>query len=161
MKIVFLDVDGVLNSHAWFADHGHERGHLDPEACARMQRLCDETGARIVVSSTWRLLHKTEALRSMFKARGLTAHVIGGTPALSTRKRGDEIQRWLDGASIFPIRPTGMVIIDDDGGMEHLTPWWVKTHFDRGFTDWELGKAVETLARPMPERLAAPEGAKR
>lgn len=153
LKVIFLDVDGVLNSHAWFKGHGHDRGlgHLDPEACARMQRLVERTDARIVVSSTWRLLHKLNALRSMFRARGLTGAVIGATPAHPRDVRGVEIQQWLDAARLTNTHPTNIVIVDDDSDMAHLAPWLVKTHFDRGFTEWELDRAVEMLERPGPE----------
>lgn len=163
MKIVFLDFDGVLNSHEWFRAHHDERGlgHLDPAACARVQRLCDETGANIVVSSTWRLLHRRVALCDMLRARGVTARVVGMTPhPVGDSKRGDEIGWWLASNPAIGVDVIdGMVIIDDDSDMAHLAPWHVKTYFDRGFTDYELGKAIEMLSRPMPTDVSPDQAA--
>ena len=153
MKVVFLDIDGVLNSRAWFERHGPERGlgHLEPRACARVQRLCDETGAALVISSTWRVIHKRAAISEMFRARDLTTTILGMTAALHTA-RGYEIQAWLDAspaiAGLGAIE--GMVILDDDADMVHLAPWHVMTDVEHGFTDRELVQAAEVLSRPMP-----------
>ena len=154
MKVVFLDIDGVLNSRLWFErreTNAHNMANdIDPEAAARVQRLCDETGAVLVISSTWRLIHQLNAIRTVFKSKGLTAHVIGKTPERPRGDRGDEIQRWLDLANLFPLRPSGMVIIDDDADMLHLMPWLVKTTFFDGFTDSDVTRAAAMLSRPMP-----------
>ena len=153
MKVVFLDIDGVLNSRGWVKDLGRDRGlgHLEPAACARVQRLCEDTGAKLVISSTWRLIHKRASIGDMFRARGLTTTILGMTAALHT-KRGHEIQTWLDASHAIAEVGTldGMVIIDDDFEMAHLAPWHVKTDVDRGFTDGELRQAAEVLSRPMP-----------
>jgi hypothetical protein len=153
MKVVFLDIDGVLNSRAWVKDLGRDRGlgHLEPAACARVQRLCDDTGAKLVISSTWRLIHKRAVIGDMFRARELTTTILGMTAALHT-KRGHEIQAWLDASSAIADLGTidGMVIIDDDFDMAHLEPWHVKTDVERGFTDEDLRQAVDVLSRPLP-----------
>jgi len=53
-RIIFLDIDGVLNSRRWFVanrfDEGKQStlGELDPEAVARVQTLVDRTGASVV-----------------------------------------------------------------------------------------------------------------
>jgi hypothetical protein len=155
VKVVFLDIDGVLNSRGWVEDLGRERGlaHLDPAACARVQRLCDETGAKLVISSTWRVIHKRAAIGDMFRARGLTTTILGMTTALHT-ERGHEIQAWLDASPGIADLGTleGMVILDDDLEMAHLAAWHVKTDVERGFTDGELRQAAEVLSRPMPIR---------
>ena len=153
MKVVFLDIDGVLNSPAWVKDLGRDRGlgHLEPDACARVQRLCDQTGAKLVISSTWRLIHKRAAIGDMFRARGLTTTILGMTAALHT-KRGHEIQAWLDASPGVAGLGTidGVVILDDDLEMEHLAPWHVRTDVERGFTDEDLRQAAEVLSRPVP-----------
>ena len=153
MKVVFLDIDGVLNTRAWVEDLGRARGvaHLDPAACVRVQRLCEGSGAKLVISSTWRFIHKRAAISDMFHASGLTTAVVGMTTALHTM-RGLEIQAWLDASPGIAALGTvdGIVILDDDFEMEHLAPWHVKTDVDRGFTDAELRQASEVLSRPAP-----------
>jgi len=75
IDIIFLDMDGVLNSDdfisEWIASHGdsdesmeqfkqlyyfhdgHE-GYVVPELLERLKWICSETGCRIVWSSSWR-----------------------------------------------------------------------------------------------------------
>ena len=61
-KILFLDFDGVLNTERHH-EHCYENGIVpvdkygyafDPEAVANLKRIIDETGADIVVSSSWK-----------------------------------------------------------------------------------------------------------
>lgn len=160
VKLVFLDFDGVLNSHDWWrrrptTPRRDFLNELDPAACARLQRLCDETFAQIVISSTWRLLHKRPALVEMLRARGVTARVLGVTPSLPRGPRGLEIADWLERTA--PVRVgdvSGIVILDDDSDMAHLAPWHVKTHFDRGLQDWEVERAKDVLRMPAPVRAS-------
>jgi hypothetical protein len=162
-RILFLDIDGVLNSRRWFerspltgpwgtggsAKRDDMLSHLDPTACARAQRLCEETGSEIVISSTWRLLYKLSALRHVLALRGLTVPVLGRTPS-SHVERGHEIQAWLDRHG-RKAGVTGMVILDDDRDMVHLTPWLVRTRFEHGLTDEDVTRAKRTVRAPMPE----------
>jgi hypothetical protein len=87
MKVVFLDIDGVLN-------HGNSRSAplataaeplplpIAPECMARLNRLIAETGAKIVISSSWRLFARWQDLGPALIRQGLIAEVIGGTPDL-------------------------------------------------------------------------------
>lgn len=155
MKLIFLDIDGVLNSHDWY-ERRPSRGdrpidEIDPDAAARVQRLCDETGAQIVVSSTWRLLYKLPRLREVLGAKGLRAPLIGVTPRLPQDERGAEIQLWLDKVpALRGWTVESMVILDDDFDMLHLHPWLVRTPFETGFTDAHILDAKCVLAQAMP-----------
>lgn len=148
MKIIFLDIDGVLNSHEWIHANQHlfNAGRLfmhqnvDRTAVARVQQICDATGAKIVISSTWRRLNTLEQLQNVLRNHGLASEVIGTTPILSDF-RGKEIQQWLDNNG--PIE--SFVIIDDDGDMLHLMDRLVKTSFDTGLQDRHVSQAIETL----------------
>ena len=59
-RVIFLDVDGVLNNGSWameMYDKGirvYRDGILFEPALERLKRLVDATGAIIVVSSSWR-----------------------------------------------------------------------------------------------------------
>lgn len=157
MRIVFLDFDGVLSSRALVERAGSPLvlgPHLlDRDAVARVERLCAGAGAGIVISSTWRLSFELPALEHMLRARGLTTTpVIDRTPAIPYKRgRGQEIQLWLDttprarGWSV-----EGMVILDDEPDMLHLTPWLVLSSFDTGLTDEHVGAAQSILARAAP-----------
>jgi len=60
-SLVFLDFDGVLNHAAWLEklflkgiDEWSPGMSFDRECVARLNRIIDETGALVVVSSSWR-----------------------------------------------------------------------------------------------------------
>lgn len=127
MKIVFLDFDGVLNSHLYFKStpRGKElHDDIDPEAVARLNTLCTETGAKIVVSSTWRLGRPVDALQAILDARGFKGEVIGKTedmrcgPNSDAILRGNEVLQWIKahpaecGAPYWDF--SEYVILDDD-----------------------------------------------
>ena len=46
-KIIFLDFDGVITTYA-------SKWEIDNEKCLLVKKICDETGAKIVISSSWR-----------------------------------------------------------------------------------------------------------
>lgn len=157
MRIVFLDFDGVLNSRALVerspAPHAPGPGLLAADAVARVERLCVGARAAIVISSTWRLTFALPALQDMLRARGLTTTpILGVTPMIPHKKgRGQEIQLWLDTAPRARERAVeGMVILDDEPDMLHLTPWLVQSSFETGVTDAHLAAAKSVLTRAAP-----------
>jgi hypothetical protein len=94
MKIVFLDIDGVLNHATTRSDvlpNGTEPLPIPiaPECMARLNRLIAETGAKIVISSSWRNFARWQDLGPALVRHGLVADVIGETPNLPN----DEV--WL------------------------------------------------------------------
>jgi hypothetical protein len=113
-KIIFLDFDGVLNSigtkdrvdHPLFP--GHRVRGVDNFRVKLVSDLALETGAKIVISSTWREMYTLEWLREFLYSRGMDRRVeiIDFTPksyetigwGLQPRRgeRGDDIQLWLE-----------------------------------------------------------------
>ena len=98
--MIFLDVDGVLNSQQTrvceLKDGSFIRDDLPaPHLVTNLRRIVRETGAQIVLSSTWRLCPRsTEQLRQRLKANGLCFASL--TEDLSTKgDRVDEIYEWL------------------------------------------------------------------
>jgi hypothetical protein len=157
MRIVFLDFDGVLNSRALVeraaAPHVPGLDLIDEDAVARLERLCVDGGAGVVVSSTWRLTFDCSTLEEMLRAKGLvTTAILDMTPVIPHKRgRGSEIQLWLDTAQHargWSIE--GMVILDDEADMLHLTPWLVQSSFETGLTDEHLALAKSMLTRAAP-----------
>ncbi len=115
MKVIFLDIDGVLNSTRSAVGLGNYPHSLDakglalfdPVAVGIVKRLCSETGAKVVISSTWRrqFLHG-----QIGEALGLPT--IGSTPVHHDQPRGVEINAWLSAHDC-----DRYVILDDDGDM--------------------------------------------
>lgn len=161
--LVFLDIDGVLNSKPWFLQQ-RESGavatelmglyDLDPAACGLLQRLCEETGAGLVIVSTWRLYHPQEVLAELLTQRGVTAPILGMTPDLSRleersykHQRGAEVQWWLDQLAPEIRAATRFVILDDvnDYG-EDLQGSLVQTSMGTGLLPQHVQRAQEMLS---------------
>jgi len=145
MRVLFLDIDGVLNSKPYFIERGpgwmidrEQADDIDPAAVRLLNTLIARTGAAIVISSTWRYFGQ-QAVTEMLKARGLEGAVIGVTPRSEHGVRGREIQQWLANADA-PIE--SFVILDDDSDMEHLMPRLVRTSFERGLLPADVERAV-------------------
>ena len=54
MKVVFLDIDGVLNDDTTPSRTKSRLIFVDREKLLRLKRIVAATGAKIVLSSTWR-----------------------------------------------------------------------------------------------------------
>ena len=106
MKIIFLDIDGVLNCESayrngecqyqeWIWEDGR-KDHYQ-RFCVRskelLNKLIDETGAKIVISSTWR--HSgIEFMKKVWVMEEMSGEIIGITPSLRTK--GLDIPRGLE-----------------------------------------------------------------
>lgn len=134
-RLIFLDIDGVLNSQLYFAFSKDLRTNMDdqidPIAVGFLNKLCAETGAKVVVSSTWRLNRTIQQLQTLLEGRGFTGKVIDKTPSFHDGHtvRGNEIKAWLQanekliGCAAWDYHD--YVILDDDSDMlyeqrEHL-----------------------------------------
>lgn len=152
MKILFLDIDGVLNStRSAVAFGGYpmnvEKPHMerfDHVAVALIKKICKDTGAKIVLSSVWRLYEG-----HMNMANALHLPIIDSTPEKLTALRGEEIAMWLrDHPEVEKY-----VIIDDDSDMlEDQMPYFVQTSHLNGFLYQDYLKALEIL-KPQQEKL--------
>lgn len=144
MRVIFLDIDGVVNSAASFRYWAYVNGKTGVPECEwdqwcpvltnNLRILFAELpeDVKVVLSSTWRLGCKTvEEVKAIFDSRDVDAsRVIGCTPSLSSGIRGHEIQAWL---TDYP-EVTEFRIVDDDSDMAHLMPHLVKTHWNDGLT---------------------------
>lgn len=148
MKIIFLDMDGVLCTHrAFFAqgEFGIMRA-LDREAVQLLNVLCeisDVEEVRYVLSSTWRKYNTREWMESHLKSFGWTGsfHDDWATKSLNGI-RGLEVNEWLSRHS----EVTNYVIIDDDSDfMEEQKSHFVQTHVYDGISFDNFIRAVNIL----------------
>lgn len=141
MKVIFLDFDGVIiNKNSW-RKAGGMRATPDEDCIKALNHITDNTGAHIVVSSTWRRLKIPGELRVMLQGWGVTGQFIGITPIGRTlTERGQEIAEWLKRKQH---KVESFVIIDDDNDMGDLLHKLVQTHFSMGLT---MEKAQEAIA---------------
>ena len=62
MKVLFLDIDGVLNNdktfeevHDYYVKTGYHKVEIGLDMVERLFKIIEATGAKIVLSSSWRL----------------------------------------------------------------------------------------------------------
>ncbi len=104
MKVIFLDIDGVLNCKA--TRNPRDLPYVvDPKLLRRFKRLLDRTGAKVVLSSTWRY-----DPAGLFRARRAGIPFMDVTPDMPRRPRRDEVLTWL---KRHP-RVTRYAILDDE-----------------------------------------------
>lgn len=142
MKVIFLDFDGVLNSHQsatfWHNKRdqtkwenemyeswpGTLREYIAQEFCPIAMSNVEELMRRVpdlkvVVSSTWRIGETVEGLRKILAPSKLIGDAIIDTTPYFRWKGGDDVDRgheikdWLDRHP----EVTHYVIVDDDSDM--------------------------------------------
>lgn len=151
MKIIFLDIDGVLNNmeslrfprtRITTSKHSYSTAH--PTCIKALNHLTAETDARLVISSTWRGLG-LKNLRLLFQEWGIRGSVIGLTPDLGFVDRGIEIEAWLENN-----QPNdAYVILDDGDDMASLKQFLVQTDYEVGLTHNDALRAVAVLNNPI------------
>ena len=162
-KVIFLDIDGVINTKEWHSkmtkdtpkdEYGYA---FDPVAVANLAHIIDETGADIVISSSWKF-YGVPKLREMWKMRNLPGQILDITPNTVSDEillnanleefqlgvcRGNEIKEWL---SRHEGKVSNYVIIDDfDDMLSEQEDHVVLTDTLIGITEWDAAKAVKIL----------------
>lgn len=148
MKVIFLDVDGVLSSFG-------ERG-LCGDRIALFAAVVRQTGAEVVLSSTWRYPHcREQRLRLLQELGKHGIELLGMTPVLDVAvgsvglvagsTRGKEIGAWLAAYREHP--DLRFVILDDDPNdeMGDLKDYLVKCDGWAGLTKREAYEMVRRL----------------
>lgn len=135
IKIIFLDVDGVLNHEDFYVDRYEKMQagkwkkedqlhyNIDTNCMVRLNKFLGEhEDVKIVISSTWRA-DGQEVLQTIFDRFGDNFDIIGVTPHLNHEclQRGNEILYWIMknynilGKHHFDYK--NYVILDDDSDM--------------------------------------------
>jgi len=97
MNVLFLDIDGVLNSRVTARQHGSYC--IDPILSDRFKALVEATNAIVILSSTHRL---DQEARCAILAAGILFD--GCTPDLPTQTRAHEIAAWWQKHPRFKFR---------------------------------------------------------
>ena len=151
MNIIFLDVDGVLNSHRKLEEvynktHKPHSGYqypFDENSLKNLKRLVEETDSKLVITSVWRKDEEgRDTLINALKEYELDQYIIGYTPILG-KKRGIEIQAYLNQLDYTP----NFIILDDNSDMEELINHLVKTNIKVGLTESNIEEAIIKLTK--------------
>lgn len=161
MKILFLDIDGVLNSVAYSKKVVRrsllsDPTSLDPAAGKMLgEWLNKNLDVGVVISSTWRKMYPLEELKEVLSGIGIPANrILEYTPVIHNVVRGEEIKAWLRGQMIksnFPV--TGIAILDDDADMGSLKSYLVQTDIEVGLVAEDLVRVGNLFKVPMPKKL--------
>ena len=93
MRVLFLDIDGVLNREGFEPDEDAGLASwIEAELAARLSALARETEAVLVMSSSWREDAQLDELRDDLRRAGVDAHLHDVTPVLFGQPRWAEIQ---------------------------------------------------------------------
>jgi hypothetical protein len=168
-KILFLDIDGVLNSDAHYERLQtdpekinrlcQEEGHshiinpytlmcFDPEAIKRLNRITETTGAEIVFSSNWLLDISLEDMRDLFAVLRVSGDILDKTPrGLQYSSRTEEIEAWLsdykDKHGYTPV----FGILEDQHNLGHLRRYTIYTTYAEGMQDLHADLMIQRLSR--------------
>ena len=136
-KILFLDIDGVLNNEEWFKGCV-QRGVYDPLDPELVQKL-NKLDCEVVISSSWgcdngQTWKKLRRKGFNLKVIGYTEHHEMGSDWIV---RGNSIKKWLhDNIGLADYQ---YAILDDDGDMLlEQKDHFVKIDFFTGLTDQDV-----------------------
>lgn len=157
MKVIFLDIDGVLNYTQWYVSDRNpgnlngEEGDIDPMCADRINHICEETGAKIVLSSDWRINWPfcVDRIEKGGIKKGL---IVDKTPehmwiehaSEEFKSRGCEIDDWL---FQHPECDRYVIIDDRKDFTEEQQPNLVHINSMRGIDDVDVMFAIKILNR--------------
>lgn len=109
MKVIFLDIDGVLNNH-------QTKGMIDNECLENLLHIIKNTDAKVVISSSWKdeitFAEEKHAVSSWLDTliNNSELHIIDKTPDIDEDNREKEIIAWINE---HETEIKSFVIIDD------------------------------------------------
>lgn len=133
IKVIFLDIDGVLNVYSH--DHDEFGSQFQSAFVNNLKRVIEETGAKIVISSTWRYAG-LDRMKEMWEKRNLPGEVIDITEDctylfneglfdwLDQVERGHEVEYWLNE---HPEVEKYVILDDDNDFLPHQRGNFVRT----------------------------------
>ena len=157
MKVIFLDIDGVLNSEGFLKNNPKET--IDRNSVSILKTIINKTGAVIVMSSAWKLwfddnmMPKERHSQCLHDILGeFDIELFGKTPDFSTEEirrnktfshvKAKEIIAWLRANEIFD----KYVVIDDlDLKSEDINNHLVRTNGHLGITEEDAIRVINMI----------------
>lgn len=154
MKIIFLDVDGVLNimsdSYRTYMRHDN---HIEAHLVKRLEYLIEKTNANIVISSSWRSNMGDLKLQMEINGFKHWDKVIGRTGRDNEGMRGNEIKEWLDNTE-YNIE--AYCVLEDEPAdicgskcRAIMSYYVVKTDSNEGLSDNDIKRALYILEKGL------------
>lgn len=145
MKVLFLDIDGVVNPFQTDYD-GNIVSKINDNCVCNVKKVVDETGCKIVISSTWKVSNSLmDVLEEELFPKLPNGCVIGCTPTLIPQKnREEEITMYL---SSHPEVDKYVIVDDYDFELNSFirNGSCVITDALSGFSDSDANACIEIL----------------
>ena len=150
MNVIFLDIDGVLNTTVSKTNVYGSVG-IDKHLVAKLKTIIDQTKAVVVLTSTWKSDYEIFDPKSTSVGRYMY-NKLYGIPIIDKTKdndtnRGYGIHNWLKNKKHIE----NFVILDDiyfnDYNEYNLTPYVVQTDERYGITDKNITQGIDILNR--------------
>lgn len=157
---IFLDIDGVLNDSQFRLEGLHRRDYsvlIDPEKVALLKKIVEETGAGIVLSSSWCKFWEIDPVDSAGKriSAALAEYglaVSAKIPQIRDATRSQEIEVFLQN---HPYVVSYVILDDNDHGWNRrLRSHWVQTDGSVGLDEEAVALAIDVLRgnlMPVPK----------
>lgn len=156
MNIIFLDIDGVLNTERFQkyqvkygeCDDFEANFNFDPICMKNLKELINKTNSYIVLSSSWRHGNPRfiDEVFNNLKLYDMKERFFSTTPLLRDKSRGEEISSWLNSFSDMNVN---YVILDDEDNVGIHMDRLVKCDEYYGFTKDKLNEALRILERDV------------
>lgn len=148
-NVIFLDIDGVLNSVAYDRIRSNDEGNIDVSRLCLLRKIICATGAHIVLTSSWRKHWHAETekcdsigreINCVFEQAGIRIH----DKTLALQNRAEEITEWL---ARHPDVRTYVILDDAFGGWGAHESHLVKTNsrIGRGLEERHVAVAIKIL----------------
>ena len=145
MKVIFLDIDGVLNDHTVQYQCGKNKFcGIYPAKVKLLNTILRKTGAGVVLSSAWRYMILNGAMtptgfQYLLNIHGFDGQLVGNTCADEEIKdRSDQIKEWVK-----LNKPARWLAIDDLP--LKLVPNFIQTVSSVGLEEKHIKQAIDIL----------------
>lgn len=152
VKVIFLDVDGVINSNFYYRKVNRESERcymfLSRELILKLKDIVMKTGAVIVLSSSWRTSFNQDMKPRSIMAEYLLTALERENLSLFDKTnvygvdRYMEIKEWL---SNHPIVETFVILDDIDFHWKELEKYWIRCDPNIGISAENIEDAVNIL----------------
>jgi hypothetical protein len=158
MKVIFLDIDGVLNSERFLKNNQDET--IDRNNVSILKNVIDKTGSVIVMSSAWRLWFDDNMMPKERYSQYLydilcefDIKLFGKTPDFSTEEirikktfsyvKAKEIIAWFDDHEVVD----KYVVIDDlDLKNDEINVHLIRTNVQVGITEEDARLIIQRIS---------------
>lgn len=161
MKVIFLDIDGVLNANEDFGGRSksnpsiHGILGITTTRIKRLKQIIDKTDAKIVLTSSWKeaYINNTKYHIDIYgrylreKLRKSDIYIFDTTldyESKGSEYRGTGIKAWLAAHK----NVTNWIVLDDEIFCDYdkdIIAHLIKTSYQTGLTDELVNKAIDML----------------